>query len=63
MKYVYESYTITQYNYLLDSQDGRPSRYKQSCQHYTMLCAHTRIYVIMYMLDYVDVNNTIQWYQ
>jgi hypothetical protein len=41
MKYVYESYTITQYNYLLDSQDGRPSRYEQSCQHYRMLCAHT----------------------
>ena len=30
--------------YLLDSQDGRPSRYEQSCQHYTMLqctCMHT----------------------
>ena len=47
--------------YLLDSQDGRLSRYEQSCQHYTTLqytCMCTHIHYIH--VDYINI--TIQWH-
>ena len=48
--------------YLLDSQDGRCSRYKQSCQHYTML--HMYAHINTLYIVHVDciIYRTIQWH-